>query len=425
MKQVLFVLLIAVPRWASADSCDTLITQGLRNMEVSYSSQSEIATTYHRYCDYEYDSLDQATRASIDVDVFGVASGDASLTITQKKERLKNWCEVNKSYSQSNRVNYQQSNTVYQGALDAWTACLKLRTEGALQSDYWIEDDQKAVRISLIAQSGTLGIPFLGTAFDGFQCKAERYDASKGLVQVDPTKKTIINNVALKISCSRNHKLESDNRDHLEQGLITVRTGLLKDVSLFFPEEYRPSVDEVTKKSLEDEISSLCLGCVVSAILPEDAFQRLNGKQWKLCNGQSIAGSKLAQETGIEKAPDFRDAFPRGKNSGKYLADGPTAVTDEIDLGANMPDSVGPHHHSVNDPGHSHPLWVKDDNFPNQRDRSLPVGNGPVNKGTDQMSGSQSTGISISDNVTSVVDGKATKETVPKSVTVNFFIKVD
>ena len=40
-----------------------------------------------------------------------------------------------------------------------------------------------------------------------------------------------------------------------------------------------------------------CLGCIVASVLTEEDFRKANGDGWVLCQGQSIAGSKLAVST--------------------------------------------------------------------------------------------------------------------------------
>lgn len=402
-------LTLLISQMAFADSCDTLILQGLRNIAVKYSHGAALAVSYHRYCETDYDSQDSSIHAAIDVDVFGFGSGNGSLSTAEKKQKLKQWCDDNRALAQSDNTSYQMTNNVYQGALDAWTRCYELKNQSALQQDYYIPDSQRSVQISLATQQGTLGVPYIGTVATGFTCTAEQWDEAHGVTKIDPTKSTVIKGFAIKISCTRKQDTTADGRTHLADGLVTVRTTQLKDINLAFPEEYQPSVDATTKQTLEAKIASLCVGCIQASTLTEADFKALNGNNWVLCDGRDISGSKLAQAIHQTKAPDLRGVFLRGKNYGRF------SEVKELEAGKFEPDQLGRHGHGITDPGHQHPIMVTKGN--EQTEAGILWNVEGIAVKPDKLVRSATTGISVNDY--------PGVETAPKNVIVNYFLKIN
>ena len=143
-----------------------------------------------------------------------------------------------------------------------------------------------------------------------------------------------------------------------------------------------------------------CLGCIVASVLTEDDFKKANGDGWALCEGQSIAGSKLAEATGETTAPDLRGVFLRGKNDGRFPSGNKAGDVAEHDLGAYSPDTVGPHQHKI-----------------------MIGGEAPLPAGPALTAAWSAHSSTQEDRLVRPYDGAT--ETQPKNVTVNYYCKIN
>lgn len=87
------------------------------------------------------------------------------------------------------------------------------------------------------------------------------------------------------------------------------------------------------------------IGMVVSSMLTEDQFQRLNGSGWILMDGRSVAGSTYANITGSNNIPDARGLVLRGKNNGR--GDGSQNPDGDSALGLYQGDAYASHKHGI------------------------------------------------------------------------------
>lgn len=85
--------------------------------------------------------------------------------------------------------------------------------------------------------------------------------------------------------------------------------------------------------------SSGTLGDVKYSILAPTEFQKLNGNEWKLMDGQSIVGTKLSQMTGKSALPDARGMFIRGMNANREFPFGD--LDGNRPVGSEQNDMVG------------------------------------------------------------------------------------
>jgi hypothetical protein len=85
--------------------------------------------------------------------------------------------------------------------------------------------------------------------------------------------------------------------------------------------------------------SSGTLGDVKYSILAPTEFQKLNGNEWKLMDGQSIVGTKLSQMTGRSALPDARGMFIRGMNANREFPFGD--LDGNRPVGSEQNDMVG------------------------------------------------------------------------------------
>lgn len=81
------------------------------------------------------------------------------------------------------------------------------------------------------------------------------------------------------------------------------------------------------------------LGDVKYSILAPTEFQKLNGNEWSLMDGQSIVGTKLSQMTGRSALPDARGMFIRGMNANREFPFGD--LDGNRPVGSEQTDMVG------------------------------------------------------------------------------------
>jgi hypothetical protein len=90
--------------------------------------------------------------------------------------------------------------------------------------------------------------------------------------------------------------------------------------------------------------SSFRPGDVVISLLSPDTFLDQHGQGWALCDNRPMTGTQWAAIVGLAKLPEFRGKYPRGYIGG---------LENNPQPGDNMPQSVGPHTHSLDPPSAS------------------------------------------------------------------------
>jgi len=152
--------------------------------------------------------------------------------------------------------------------------------------------------------------------------------------------------------------------------------------------------------------SETALGDIRSSILTETQFQIENGSEWIIADGRDITGSDLAILLTETFAPDLRGVFLRGKDNGRGInPDG------DLPLGQFTSDKYELHNHLYND---------------STVDISATVGGAQQNARCNRTSNSGEPFIYTTDvDTTRTSIGAGSTETAPKSVTVNYFIKIN
>lgn len=151
--------------------------------------------------------------------------------------------------------------------------------------------------------------------------------------------------------------------------------------------------------------SSGTIGEVKASMMTLAQFQAQFGTNWVLANGASATGTKYATITGNTTLPDCRGVALRGKDNGRGLnPDG------DIALGTYQADLFGSHDHGGGSHAHT----------------TTPLGgDGAVAGG---QSAQRTTNV-FTNPITSpsgtIIATQGGNETRMKSVTVNYFIKVN
>lgn len=133
------------------------------------------------------------------------------------------------------------------------------------------------------------------------------------------------------------------------------------------------------------------VGAIMAAMLTQTQFQQQCGSEWVLADGSSASGTRYNSITGNANLPDLRGMYLRGKNNSR--SDGNQDPDGEVALGTYQADQTN---FSVSTYGTG------------SEDNKLAAGSGSATN-------SFSTG-NFSPNV---------DETRPKTVVINWFIKVN
>ena len=162
--------------------------------------------------------------------------------------------------------------------------------------------------------------------------------------------------------------------------------------------KYKATVSETTQQKIGGSINHILdnsvngIGDVVQSVLSESSFQTRRGNNWVLMAGQSIAGSDLSLEEGINTLPD-------AVSNGAFFRQGASLLTYQGD-------TFGSHSHVQQIEGAG-----------DQVDST---------SGTGGVSGDFIISDGSANNKTRVSTAAAgSSETRPKNYQMNFFIKIN
>lgn len=334
--QTTFFLLVSTLAFGQTTSnCNTILTHGLRNVNVSMSSEASVTRKYENHCDKDYSLLTDEQVASIEIEVFGYGNGGGSYTRKQREEKLRDWCKSNEQEALLNKQTLTQSSIIYGRAYEAYEKCKELEA-ARIQFDYQPSADFKTININMqyIANTQTDGIYLTGVVADGFSYEIKTIDKEDNTVKKYkdlPQDPIFINNLATNILFKRDEselvKEGDQTYNKVPRGSITIQTSG-KSLMLFYPEEYTPTIPTKKVIELQSQIDNLSqqvkdvgidgVGSVVASLLKEEKFKELydrNGQEWVLATGQLISTtSKYYLYTNSNKLPDLRGRFLRGKN---------------------------------------------------------------------------------------------------------------
>lgn len=324
---VVQIMTISTSSYAATSSCDTIITHGLRNIEVSKSTEAAIAARYFNHCQKNFESLSDEQLGSVEVEVFGQGAGDGSYNRKRREERLQTWCTTNRDLAISNRTAYTESQVFYQGAVSAWEKCNALYS-AHVRITPEITPDGRTVDIGIVYTGPTRsGILFYGIKTEGFTCEVtgpegkdltvpfEFQSLSTEEKKKDQTRE--INNLNVHISCIRDTPTEKVRNDQnfkvLSRGTIAIQTSS-DPFQLYFAEEWDPELpakeaDQIRKLMRQAELP---IGTIVMSSLTPDQFMNSKNPQytpekWTVADGRALpVGTLYEQITGNKVTPDMR-----------------------------------------------------------------------------------------------------------------------
>lgn len=296
---------------SAASDCDSIITHGLRNIQISKSSEAAIATNFFNHCQKNFLSLSDDVLGKAEVDIFGKGGGEVGYTRTQREDRLQDWCKSNKDLAYSNRTTYAETQVFYQGAVSAWEKCVALTSKDIRISPV-ISPDARTVNVGLVYTGHTKsGVLFYGAETEGFKCNVAGPEGNKIKLPIE------INNLSMQMTCHRvspqKKILNGQEFQVLPRGTITIQTAS-DPFQLYFSEEWDPGLPakEIAQMRIEMRKAELPVGTIViSALTPEQFASSKNpqysANKWIVADGRSLPiGSLYEQVTGSKVAPDMR-----------------------------------------------------------------------------------------------------------------------
>ena len=131
-------LLLLATAPSHSDDCNELIRLGLHNVQNNVSVHDSLTAAYRLFCEASYSSSSSSRRSSMEASFsvfgfFGIGGGggrSSSLTQTEWDKV----CEDDDLREELYAYELLQSETIFQGSLDAWERCLSLNARG-LETD--------------------------------------------------------------------------------------------------------------------------------------------------------------------------------------------------------------------------------------------------------------------------------------------------
>ena len=294
---------------AYGESCDSIVTHGLRNIEISQSREASVATRYFNHCQKDFERMDEATMVQAEVEIFGQGAGSGAYNNSTRKERLTQWCTTNRETAAASRGVSNEAQTFYQGAVTAWVSCKNLLSKDVRITPV-ISPDAKTVDIGIVYFGATTsGVELFKINSEGFGC-----------VTTTPNGKPLpqeIRNRTIQVQCRRDPTADQsrDGEDYkvLPRGTISVQTAS-EPFQLYFPEEWVPSIPMKQVDVLRREItrSEIPVGTLILSTLTVEQFgspanTQYPSDKWIRADGRILPkDSRYQRITGSASAPDLR-----------------------------------------------------------------------------------------------------------------------
>lgn len=332
MKTVVGKLAIAfcslvVSSSLSAQDCGALLTHGIKNIEVKYSSEAAIATKYYRHCGLDFKEVSDSILANIEVEIIGSGSGSGGFSRAQREEALRRWCVTNKDVAQSSQSDYHKSQTIMADAISAWSKCSELSAKG-VQTRPVVSADLRTVTLSVSFTGPTSEIDYYGFDAEGFECNSRFPEMYGRDVEAHIKAGNAIKlraGPAVSVVCSRSvaeKELNGQVYEWLSRGTISIRTGS-DPYQMFFPESTNPKMPDSVAEALQAEVARLRrlgtpVGAVVGFYLSAPEIDAL-APVWLPADGRILVDGESPLNG--RKLPDLNGRVLLGMKSGVDLQD--------------------------------------------------------------------------------------------------------
>jgi hypothetical protein len=380
------------------DLCSPLLQHGIYDSFRELSDQASSQTIDREVCEaynkLQSDKINGAAQAT-----YGLFSGSASVGRDQLEVLGQNRCDRNFSTAAAKALSEKAGRFVSQAAVEAWRDCttrlIASQTNGGLVVDTkFLGEDLGGTGVTIGLRYAQLpgGTPtslrIADISVDGkMACSGPLWEKVQGGTK--PVEGVKLTDSVQAFQCTRTiarTPFEYAGRLVLAEPVaITVYTGadtVLRKLALV------PAYPPLIPYGVGDVVTSM--------LSPED-FAKAHGPGWVLAEGQSAQGTAWARLTRKLNVPDLRGVFLRGKNHKR--SDKTGNPSGDLPLGAYQSDAFQKHRHNLD------PRTL---NYDGSGSHSLDVREGTTLGRTSEteFAGDQS-------------------ETRPRSVTINFFIKVD
>ncbi|MCR9089213.1 MAG: hypothetical protein NXH97_21015 [Rhodobacteraceae bacterium] len=151
------------------EHCNSLISQGITNIETQYDRSYSFEYNYDKYCRLDMSKRSDSFVASAEASIFLQGSGSGSTNSSSSRERITSWCKENESRFENNRLKISTSQRQSRSSLDAWTKCLELDKKGVkvTLSSTLAHSEQVDIQLDSTLDTGLL---FQSIALEGFVC---------------------------------------------------------------------------------------------------------------------------------------------------------------------------------------------------------------------------------------------------------------
>jgi len=308
---VVFAFLYGASLQTQGQTCDAIIQHGLRNVSTAYSQDTATSLRYFNHCQKNLDTLDSSKMADAEVEIFGQGRGGGSYSETQRRTALQEWCTTNRDTAFRNQTSFQNAQSIYQGAVDAWSKCNSLKSK-SIQVTPVISPDNETVDIGVVYTGNTSsGIRLNGVKAEGFACDVTRPDNKK--IKYPEEILNLTFNVQCKRSAATKELSGGESYQRKARGVITIQTSS-EPVQFFFAEEFNPPLPVAQARRILEALPRVeaPIGTVIASALTEEQFYSPNNPQadkskWLLADGRQLPpGTAFEKITGQKAAPDLR-----------------------------------------------------------------------------------------------------------------------
>jgi len=213
------------------DHCNSLLQHGITNITRHQTADHAIAYKWHSNCGMDFDSSSDSDIKKASVSVFGYGEGDASGNTSHQRKKLKNWCDKNREFAQSNKQLYEEARVIADTALQAWNQCQEIAKKGVYISANPLGDHSDFVHFE-IDSTLDADLRLFPSTSENYTCKtllsAKEGDNKGILMTYDPNEQPMIKNANIHIDCMRKTPAISDSqgitRIKYAQAYVSVQT---------------------------------------------------------------------------------------------------------------------------------------------------------------------------------------------------------
>lgn len=386
-----------------AQDCSELLKHGIYNYFNQTSNVQEYSFLKKNICEvyneYKLDVSQGNVKAS-----YGMFGGSGGYSRTEIESMGKLLCEGEQQENAMSSIIGNAARVISDDMMRAYRECINLREKASLTLNTTFNQgpNETIVAYSLTPATGVIGKvqEITITPVDAFTCTGGLKDAADNGEDITSV---------LSMSCQR--KVETTAyKDgtltvHAPAAAIQIATSASSITTHFLP--IFPSPPEIPRN----------VGEIVASILSEQQFYQLNSpNEWVLADGRTIDNnSAYARIANRNVVPDLRGVFLRGKNYDRDILTGNSS--GDLDLGTYEGDAFEDHVHIYQRPAYPEGRTQRPVNNARAQYEGWDVGDGPK-----VLAGPDATGDAV--NLDRSPDGNA-EETRPRSVTVNYFIRIN